>query len=201
MKISFPKMNTKKGFTLIETFIAISILMIAVVGPITIAQRSLSSAKFSRDRVIAYYLAQDAVEYIRSIRDDSYLQGKYWDDADGFFSRISQCRSNSTVATQWCYLDTQRTYDENKSLFPGASNPASFPNLNYNTVTGVYNYDNLSSDNQPTSFTRSISIRNASTQNGEDEIVIQVDVHWESGLFGSGGGSFTTSEHLLDWQI
>ena len=65
--------STKKGFTLIETLVAISILMLAVTGPLVISQKGLSAAAYAKDQMIAYYLAQDAMEYVRNVRDTNVL--------------------------------------------------------------------------------------------------------------------------------
>ena len=67
--------STKKGFTLIETLVAISILMLAVTGPLVISQKGLSAAAYAKDQMIAYYLAQDAMEYVRNVRDTNAVSG------------------------------------------------------------------------------------------------------------------------------
>jgi len=64
---------TNKGFTLIETFVAISILTVAIVAPMMLAAKSLSVSYYVRDEVTAYYLAQEAIETIRNIRDANIL--------------------------------------------------------------------------------------------------------------------------------
>lgn len=63
----------KNGFTLIETLIAVSIVCIAVVGPLVTASRSFVAAYTARDQLTAAYLAQEGVEYIRLMRDTMYL--------------------------------------------------------------------------------------------------------------------------------
>ncbi|OJI09557.1 MAG: hypothetical protein COV08_00210 [Candidatus Vogelbacteria bacterium CG10_big_fil_rev_8_21_14_0_10_49_38] len=58
-------MKTKKsqsGFTLIEAFVAIVVLMIVVLGPMTLLSRSLFDARYIKDEIIATYLAQEGVE-------------------------------------------------------------------------------------------------------------------------------------------
>ena len=68
------RLRTSRGFTLLETLVAISILMVAIVAPITIAQRGLSSAVYSKNQMIAAYLAQDAIEYIKNKRDEVVIK-------------------------------------------------------------------------------------------------------------------------------
>ena len=60
-----PMRNSNAGFTLIESLVAISILLLSISAPLTIASKGLASSFFARDQITAFYLAQDAVEYIR----------------------------------------------------------------------------------------------------------------------------------------
>lgn len=62
-----------KAFTIIETLVAISILTVAIAGPLTIAQRSLQSALFARDQITALYLAQEGIDLARAYRDRNAL--------------------------------------------------------------------------------------------------------------------------------
>lgn len=66
--------HTTSGFTLIEAMVAISLLTVAIVAPMALATQSLSSAYYARDQVTAFYLAQEAIESIRAIRDSQILQ-------------------------------------------------------------------------------------------------------------------------------
>lgn len=61
------------GFTLIETLVAISLLTIAIVAPMTLTMQSLSSAFYARDQITASYLAQEALEGVRAVRDSNAL--------------------------------------------------------------------------------------------------------------------------------
>jgi len=63
----------KKGFTILESLISISILSVAVTGPLVYVTNSLKAAEVARDQTIAFYLAQDAVEHIKNVRDNNTI--------------------------------------------------------------------------------------------------------------------------------
>jgi prepilin-type N-terminal cleavage/methylation domain-containing protein len=65
--------NTEKGMTLVETLVAISILAVSIVAPMTLTMQSLSAAYYARDQVIASNLAQEAIEAVRAVRDANIL--------------------------------------------------------------------------------------------------------------------------------
>ena len=67
--------KNNKGFTIIETLIAITILMISIAGPLTIAQKSLNAATYAKDQVTASFLAQEQMEKIKNDRDNKRLVG------------------------------------------------------------------------------------------------------------------------------
>lgn len=63
-----------RAFTLIETLVAVTLLTVAVVAPMTLTQQSLSSAYYARDQITAYNLAQEGIESVRALRDGQILQ-------------------------------------------------------------------------------------------------------------------------------
>lgn len=62
-----------KGFTIIETLVAITILMIAVAGPLTIAQKSLMASIYARDQIVASYLAQEVMEEYKNSKKSEWV--------------------------------------------------------------------------------------------------------------------------------
>ena len=69
----FSHRAAKKGFTLVETLVAIGILAVAVAGPLYAASRALVATQVTRDQFIASYLAQEGIEYVRALRDSAFL--------------------------------------------------------------------------------------------------------------------------------
>ena len=61
----------RNGFTLIETIVALSVIITAAVGPVTLVTRGLLSSAFSRNGVIAVQLAQEGIELVRLVRDNN----------------------------------------------------------------------------------------------------------------------------------
>ncbi len=68
------KNTNQKGFSLVETLVAISILLIVITGPMVISIRSAKSASFATEQVQAFFLAQEGLELIQKGRDDLLLR-------------------------------------------------------------------------------------------------------------------------------
>lgn len=68
------KIGTQKGFTLIETLVAISILLLSILGPMTFAAQGIQNTYYAKDQIVAFYLAQEGIELIRATRDNNALQ-------------------------------------------------------------------------------------------------------------------------------
>lgn len=62
-----------KAFTLVETLVAITIVLLAVTGPFQLVKSSLMASYTARDHMIAATLAEEGFEHVRSIRDGNYL--------------------------------------------------------------------------------------------------------------------------------
>jgi prepilin-type N-terminal cleavage/methylation domain-containing protein len=61
---------SQSGFTLVETLVAITILLIVMVGPMTISSQTAKSSTFASEQVTAFFLAQEGVELMQKARDD-----------------------------------------------------------------------------------------------------------------------------------
>lgn len=179
----------QKGFTLVEAMVAISILSLAVTGPLIIAQKGIDSAIYARDQITAFYLAQEAVEYIRNARDTNRITGASW------LNGLSNCIDSGSG--QRCTVDAQYTDFTNTSAI--ASCPSGVcPVINFNSSNGLYGYTSGSSWAN-TVFTRTVSIdtRGDTVNSPAKEAVISVKVSWTTNL--SFAQSFTVKEYIFNY--
>ena len=61
------------GFTLVETLVAISIFTMSILGLMSILTQSISDTGYAKKKMVASYLAQEGIEYLRNQRDTSVL--------------------------------------------------------------------------------------------------------------------------------
>jgi type II secretory pathway pseudopilin PulG len=170
MKTSIHK---SRGFTLVETLIAISILILAVTGAFAAAQNGISSAIFSKDQIVAFYLAQEGVEHIRNLRDQNGIAGVNW--LRGIAMAGDPCAGTS------CKIDA--VAGTISSCGAGSCDQM------LQNEEGFYGY--IGSIVTP--FTRTITV----TPINNNEASITVVVNWSKGLVQR---SFKARENILNWQ-
>jgi prepilin-type N-terminal cleavage/methylation domain-containing protein len=113
--------NIKKGFTLVETLVAIAVIVLALVGPFLSVQHALIASYVARDELIGNSLAQEGIEYARSIRDNNFLTAKSSGTTDtdwlagldgnwnGTFSANCLGVGNNQGQNNFCFIDPSAT--------------------------------------------------------------------------------------------
>lgn len=71
MKFIFIK--NKKGYTLVETLVAIAVLLLGMTGAFSAIQGGLISTVGVKDRIVAFFLAQESMEAIKNKKDQNLL--------------------------------------------------------------------------------------------------------------------------------
>lgn len=188
----------KKAFTLIETMVAITILLLAIVGPMQIAANSLFAAFYARDEITAYYLAQEGIEYLRNDRDMYF-----GNNTSGWPVEFSSCEVSATNVG--CKVDLyQLTTTPPGTVVTACGNSSgasSCGHLNYNSQNGFYSYDS-STGNSPSKFTRTITITpDYEDDSTNDAVLVSSTISWSGGELYGATKTFTISEVLYDWQI
>jgi hypothetical protein len=191
-----------KAFTLIETLVGVTILTLAVSGPLVGASHALVLAQLSRDQLTASYLAQEGIEYVRAMRDDGYLYYYGNDNAsqnawDSFLSGGNLSGGNAwsialCTAPSVCTVDPSRAMGhQSGEAIMSYSSVDSAPALYLsNTTGGVYTQQQVGTQ---TPFTRTIQ---ATALSSTDEVITST-VSWS---FHDLPYSVTVTDHLTPWQ-
>jgi prepilin-type N-terminal cleavage/methylation domain-containing protein len=146
------KIRLKKGFTLLEVIIAITIVTVGLVSVLGNIYQAVSYTSFSSSRLIALYLLQEGMEIVRNIRDENWLNNRDW---------------NNGLGTG--YYEAEADYNDS-SLFPYQNQSLRLdPN-------GFYSYDS----GTETRFKRKITISYPNSQDCPQDqcLSVQVTVFW-----------------------
>ncbi|MEI8339625.1 MAG: type II secretion system protein [bacterium] len=175
------KQKSNKGFTLVETLVAISILMIAIVAPMTIVQNGLTAAGYAKQQMIADFLAQEALEYVKYTRDINGLADKNTTGAggtvDNWLSGLNEC-----VSPSYCIIDpvtNKVMINNNEPLY---------------YYDGLYQYNSVGGSAAVTPFTRKLTI--VKNYKNEDQAKVTVIVDWT----GKNSGQVIIDYYILNWR-
>lgn len=179
--------NYKKGFTLVEMLVAISILSLSILAAFTAVSSNIKNSKFSEDKIVASYLASEAIEYIKNVRDENAIR-----NIQGISTNtpVNWLRDISDTISDPCYNRSCVIDSIANTISPCTSNHASCPFLRQH-YSKIYGYDNSWT---VTKFKRSVIVSSLSS----NEAIITVTVSWVA----SDGStkSYTLSEIIRNWQ-
>lgn len=172
-----------RGFTLVETLVAITVVVMAIVGPLYIVQQSLNVSRSARDQLVASSLAQEGVEFVRGARDSNYIRNlatpgsRTW--LASFDGTAGGTASSANCITADCVIDaTQGTVS--RTITPL-----------YLSSTGLYNQ---AGSGTQTAFTR--TIRLTAVSGSATEMTLTVTVTWTTkGV----PYTMTLTERLHNW--
>lgn len=171
-------MNRRNGFTIVETLVAIAILVVAIIGAMSAVQSGISSYVYSKDQITVFYLAQEGFEQIRNVRDENRLNGRNW------LANIAAGSGDPCTFGQACIVSPIES-----NIPTRCSAPGSCPFLHQDTATGFFTYNNSW---PATIYRREIQLSSINA----DEIAITVTVNWSKGLITR---QFKARENLLNW--
>lgn len=171
-----------KGFSLLETIVAIAVLILGILGPLSLASYTLSQASLSENQIIAYFLAEEALEFVINMRDSNVFAGRNW--LDGLDDSGNQCDQSDG-----CYIDVTDMSDPIKEC------PANCDNIfvRRDSTTGLYNHKPVSGTNINTIFRRRVLL-DPNIFGNNDEARVEVIIYWQE-RFAS--RSFTVTHHIF----
>ncbi len=182
------KKQKNRGFTLVETLIAIAIFTTSIIAIMSVLANGISNTTYAKNKMIASYLAQEGIEYIRNMRDSYVLYGS--DPTTGWTDFTDQLYSFKCFTPDFpygCGADVDSLI-KNK-LFAcnsdGSNNPC---NLYVND--GDYNSSTVGTDS---GFVRKIQVEAIDMTK---EIKVNSTVSWKQG---DNTNTVTFSENLFNW--
>ncbi len=195
------KFNLKdnKGFTLIETMIAVFILVIAMNALLGLISSSLFSARYAKNNIVANYLVQEVIDYIRNDRDSIAFQ--QISEPSGGWANF-QAKYSACFTAEGCEIEPAKLANNiNVCTVPPSGNFGTLDCkiLNYDdTGSGknFYTYENPIGST-PSNFKRQVTMSLNTTIPNADELDIKVTVEWRNGNLVRSRSSRIS---LLNWQ-
>lgn len=173
--------HSSAGYSFVEVLVAIAILLISIMGPLTIASTGLQNAQFAREQNVAFFLAQEGIEGVVYLREKAGLDN--FPSGTNTWSWVNAlpaaCRSGSP-----CRLDV-----ENHTL--AECDPVSECDLRLHTSGSVrYRHD---AGGEATPYNRTITVEPV---NGYT-VRVRSTVSWDSSAF-SAERSVVLETYLTD---
>ncbi|HUC02139.1 MAG TPA: prepilin-type N-terminal cleavage/methylation domain-containing protein [Candidatus Paceibacterota bacterium] len=161
--------NSRKGQTLVEALIALSILMVGFVGIVTLLTKSFQLNRTTADDTQATYLAAEGIEIVKNLIDHDVYE---------------QLGGNGSYSWGSCFPYAGAHYyfpiDYTTTSCAGLSFQSGAPNtkLYFNPTTHLYS-------NNPFAATATDFVRNIKVTNNGQSIDVQSSVTWSSGALGN----------------
>ncbi len=188
----------RRGFTILESLVAIAILLVALTGPMVFAQQSLRASRLAGDQITAFYLAQDAIELVKHVRDQNslYLYREEW------LTGLATCFASESVTDGGCQLSSSEWTEGNETsaVVACAANCWVYEQDGFFGIFGK----NPSAGSPPENprFSRRVRIMAADGSTlvpaSSDEALIEVDVSWST-LGVSSVRHVLVREHIYNW--
>lgn len=172
------KLHNKKGFTLIEMLIAVFIFTVSLAALMSVSARALDSARDAEKQVVADYLAIEAIESVRHVRDSAFISGTGDTWLNVFVGHdLLSCSSPD---------DACDFYYDGYPVFQACTDCTVWNNTN-NNYFHVQN-GSTTSGLSKSPYRRYLYVEEIS----EEELLITVEVLWD-------GGMVSMNENLYLW--
>ena len=195
--------KNQKGFTLIETLIAILILALTIGALLTLTAGGFFSIRYAKNDIVAANLLQESLEFIRNTRDNAAQGGLDWNT---WIDQYKQCRTD--INSDGCIINPysdayQGSYSVSDAVV-GCSGDC--PNLWYFPASGFYGYtgslnvfdpSNTDTNRYETSFVRTVKM-DLVTTTPDPQLIVTARMDW---LNGTNRKSTTQSIILTPWNL
>lgn len=196
------KVGTKKGFTILETLIAITVLVFAITGPLSLVAGSIRTSGYARDSITAFYLAQEAIEYIRNTRDINALN-------DGLTAAdwLRNIESGTNPNGTFTCINDYGSENSKCSLLNGGfyalydCDPSGCVALSFTGAIGTIPYGGIAIASADSQFNREIWLERVpdglGASSADQQVIVNVRIKWRTGTVDN---DFLLREYLTNWK-
>lgn len=162
----------KQGFSLIESLLAIGVLIVGILSAFILVVRSLSNIPLIQSRLIAANLAQEGIELVRQKRDTNNLNGLPWTAG---FNKGCICPPDLSISLDpACYYEISA---DDRILRPYTNTYLAVDDKD--PEDWKYNYSYTGKDAEfPFFFKRKIEICFPINSNGFNEMRVKAFLEW-----------------------
>lgn len=186
MKITHIQKNKKGGFTMVEMLVAVFIFTVSLVALTLVSAKGLRASREAQNQVQADYLALEAIEVVRNIRDSAFISG-YGENAwTGVFNGLD------VFSGSGCYSDGGTCnfyFDSDRMVLQTCESCEVYYNTSTNSYFQPESGEELGPNDESTIFNRTIVF---DSPGGDTEVFITVLVTWP-------GGEVEYTENLHLW--
>ncbi|MFA7192020.1 MAG: prepilin-type N-terminal cleavage/methylation domain-containing protein [Candidatus Paceibacterota bacterium] len=190
------KINKNKGFTILETLIAVVLLSLVLNSVLTLISRSLFTAQYAKNDMIASYLLQESADYIRNTRDTQMKidPAVGWGNFLDFYNLNDSNGQQTRVCKIKIYPDSIASPTTPECANNNGNNAPEVFYYHKDTSGGSYYSTERGSEYTDTNFSRLVVL---SKNNSGDEVDVSITINWKNGN-NSKSKSYNLS--FTDWQ-
>ena len=182
----------KTGFSLVEVLVAVALLMMALVAPLTIAARGIQAGFYARNKTIAQFLAQEGIEAFVAARNDQVITALH---TGGTYSWSWPPQCTSSAGCNIMFSDNTGTATAVNSAVQ-CNTPNVDCRMYFNQAAPRDKYVLPSGGGTKTPFWRVIKLTPHTNANGDTYYDVTATVDWQSPIFASGNQSVTLHSEL-----
>jgi prepilin-type N-terminal cleavage/methylation domain-containing protein len=171
--------TTQRGFTLVETLLAVLILAACIAALMNLVASGFFSVRYAKNQITANMLMQESLEYVRNTRDTRFQNNDDWTTWVGYYTQ-AKCFTASG-----CIVDPLWRNPVNPPISVVACPTSGCGAVWYFPDSGFYGYGDTSfnypfskNNGYATIFKRTVTF---AAVPGSEEVFVTVTVTWSDG--------------------
>lgn len=178
-----------KGYSLVEVLVATGIMLVALVGPMTIASKGLQITQFAREQATAIFMAQEGIEAVVALRNNGIIAAlnngdlsDSWDwQTDAVNANIRSCFSSDGCNLSFHNSDPSLSITRCGAVADCPMYYRDGADVPYAHTVGGY------SSAEQTQFYRVIHLEEIGDGSRDKEIKVTSTVYWNAALYPGAG--------------